>query len=64
MLSFGMKAKYSFEGEPRRLNKRWSQTVFRTVGKEEAGGFHAVDGFLIKISVLRAHLHTFQDDDM
>lgn len=27
MLSFGMKAKCSFQGEPERLNKQWSQTV-------------------------------------
>lgn len=40
MLLFGMKAKCSFQGEPKRLSKQWSQTVwpfFRASGKESWG---------------------------
>lgn len=64
MLSFGMKAKCSFQGEPRRLNKQYSQTAFRAFEKEGAGGFNAIDGFLVKISVLKAHFCSFQDGGM
>lgn len=58
MLSFDVKAKYSFQVEPRRLNKQWSQTAFRVFGKEGPGGFNAIDEFLVKTS--KTHLCSFQ----
>lgn len=37
VLSSGVKAKCSSQGQPRRRNKQWSQATFRAFGKEGAG---------------------------